>query len=163
MGSTLLRECPECDGVWADRPAFERICAERDEQAAVLGTALPAPHTSRAELAPEPVRYVPCPECGVVMNRVNFARCSGVVIDVCREHGSWFDRDELRRIVEFIRGGGMSVAREREMLRLEEERKRLERAQMAAQHGGSAGPGGTGDDWARAIGAAASVLRILRG
>jgi hypothetical protein len=32
------------------------------------------------------------------MNRVNFAEYSGVVVDVCREHGTWFDADERQRI-----------------------------------------------------------------
>ncbi len=109
------------------------------------------------------MRYLPCPECGALMNRVNFARCSGVVTDVCREHGSWFDRGELRGIVEFIRGGGMSVAREREVLRLEEERRRLERARLAAQSGGAVRSDADGEDWTRAIGAASSLLRFLRG
>lgn len=160
VGAASLRECPGCGGVWARREAFERICAGTEEQAAVLGAAHAAP---RPAAGGEAVRYLPCPECGGLMNRVNFARCSGVVIDVCREHGSWFDRDELRRIVEFVRGGGMSLARERETLRLEEERKRLERARLAAPGGGGAAPDDVGDDWARALGAAASVLRILRG
>lgn len=64
------------------------------------------------------------------MNRFNFANCSGVVLDSCRPHGVWFDPDELRRIVEFIRGGGLDMARDKERLSLELERRRL--AQAAA-------------------------------
>jgi Zn-finger nucleic acid-binding protein len=162
VGAASLRECPDCGGVWARREAFERICAGTEEQAAVLGAASTAARPAGG--AAEAVRYLPCPECGALMNRVNFARCSGVVIDVCREHGSWFDRDEMRRIVEFIRGGGMSVAREREVMRLEEERRRLERARLAAaQPGGRAGAGDDAEEWTRVLGAASSVLRILRG
>jgi Zn-finger nucleic acid-binding protein len=59
------------------------------------------------------------------MNRINFAHCSGIIIDVCKKHGTWFDRDEMRRVIEFIRGGGMEKARAREMANLEEERNRL--------------------------------------
>ena len=59
------------------------------------------------------------------MNRVNFARCSGVVVDVCKAHGTWFDRDELRRIVEFIRAGGLEQARAFELDQLERERRAL--------------------------------------
>ena len=47
------------------------------------------------------------------MNRVNFAKCSDVIVDVCKGHGTWFDKDELRQIVEFIRGGGMEQSREK--------------------------------------------------
>ena len=59
------------------------------------------------------------------MNRVNFAHCSGVVVDVCQGHGSWFDRDELRRIIEFIRRGGLIIARTREIDELKAEKSRL--------------------------------------
>jgi hypothetical protein len=60
------------------------------------------------------------------MNRVNFAKCSGVIVDACRAHGTWFDENELRRIVEFIRSGGMDLARQKEKIELDAARRRLE-------------------------------------
>jgi Zn-finger nucleic acid-binding protein len=125
-----LRECARCDGLWVDAAAFERIVSEREEQSAVLGAASLVPKQGGGGAGE--VRYVPCPECGQLMNRVNFARCSGVVVDVCKGHGTWFDRDELRRIVEFIRGGGLSVSREREKREVEDERRKLRQEQLSA-------------------------------
>ena len=61
------------------------------------------------------------------MNRVNFADCSGVIIDVCHDHGTWFDRDELRRVIEFIRAGGMDLARDKKRAVLVAEQQRLRR------------------------------------
>jgi len=77
------------------------------------------------------------------MNRINFARCSGVIVDVCKGHGTWFDRDELSRIVEFIRSGGLEASRAREKSELEEERRRLnqERLALAADRSSSLGWG----------------------
>ena len=63
------------------------------------------------------------------MNRSNFAGCSGVVVDWCKAHGSWFDKDELRRIIEFIRAGGLRKAREREKQGLREDAERLKEQQ----------------------------------
>src|SRR5207248_2153983 len=100
------------------------------EQSSVLGAASHVPKHEGAE--PNKVRYVPCPECNQLMNRVNFARCSGVVVDVCKGHGTWFDHDELQQIVEFIRSGGLNVSREREKRELAEERERLRQEQIAA-------------------------------
>ncbi len=40
--------------------------------------------------------YRPCPVCTRLMNRVNFGRRSGVLIDRCRAHGSWFDASGAR-------------------------------------------------------------------
>ena len=117
-----VHECTKCEGLWVDVATFEAICTDRDEQAIVLGGASPPP--ARVELTLEEVRYLHCPECHTLMNRVNFAGRSGVIIDTCRGHGTWFDRDELQHIVEFIRAGGLEAAREREREQLEAARRR---------------------------------------
>ncbi len=109
--------------------AFEKICAEREQQSAVLGAASTAP--ANTVNTQGKVNYVPCPECKQLMNRINFARCSGVIVDVCKGHGTWFDRDELSRIIEFIRGGGLEASREREKAAIKEERRRLLDEQLA--------------------------------
>jgi Zn-finger nucleic acid-binding protein len=61
------------------------------------------------------------------MNRVNFGKVSGVIVDVCRAHGTWFDGGELTRVVSFAAFGGLTKARRRE----EEEKKE---AAAAARH-----------------------------
>jgi Zn-finger nucleic acid-binding protein len=130
IGSTTVRECERCFGLWVDVRSFEKICADREQQAAVLGAASPAP---RGKISEEgKVRYAPCPECRQLMNRINFARCSGVIVDICKGHGSWFDRDELTRIVEFIRAGGLDAARSKEKAAIEEERRQLRQEQLSA-------------------------------
>lgn len=120
VGHATVRECPRCSGLWLTPDTVTEVTTDAESQSAVLRFAQPP-----ADGGEPSVRYVPCPECGELMHRTNFQRISGVIIDQCRHHGAWFDRDELRRVVEFIRRGGLDVARGREMLRLEEERKRL--------------------------------------
>jgi Zn-finger nucleic acid-binding protein len=131
IGATAVRECQNCEGLWLDAHSFEKICTDREQQSAVLGAASPAP-THAAQDAVSKVSYVPCPECAQLMNRINFARCSGVIVDVCKGHGTWFDREELSRIVEFIRGGGLEASRTKEKANLEEARRQLEAEQLAA-------------------------------
>jgi Zn-finger nucleic acid-binding protein len=125
LGGVELDECPRCSGVWVDDATFRRLCADRERQAVLLGAPAPAPRGGAATAAAR-VRYAPCPECRKLMNRVNFARASGVIVDVCKAHGVWFDEDELRRVVEFVRAGGLDWARERERQALAEERRLLE-------------------------------------
>ena len=129
IGTTSVRQCEKCLGLWVDVRAFEKICAEREQQTAVLGGASSAPE--RAVNETWEVRYVPCPECGELMNRINFARCSGVIVDLCKRHGTWFDREELRRIVEFIRAGGLDVSRAKEKIEIEEQRRQLREEQLS--------------------------------
>jgi Zn-finger nucleic acid-binding protein len=124
VGTSSLEECGRCHGVWVDKQTVEQICASSEQQAAVLGIASVETKEQEMQLE-EKIRYVPCPGCGQLMNRVHFANCSKVIVDVCKAHGTWFDKDELRRIVEFIRSGGLTLAREREIAALEAKRKRL--------------------------------------
>ncbi len=130
VGVATMRECARCGGLWVSAAAFEQICADREQQAAVLSAASPLSQKASDHLEAGKVRYVPCPECGQLMNRVNFAHCSGVVIDICKGHGTWFDRDELSRIVDFIRAGGLEAARAREKQQLSEERRLLRQEQL---------------------------------
>ena len=47
------------------------------------------------------------------MNRRNYGGTSGVIIDLCKADGLWFDADELARILAWIRSGGVEKAREK--------------------------------------------------
>jgi Zn-finger nucleic acid-binding protein len=131
IGSAAVLECERCLGLWLDVPSFVKICADREQQSAVLGVALHAPTSAAHETSK--VNYVPCPECSQLMNRMNFARCSGVIVDICKKHGTWFDRDELSRIVEFIHGGGLEASRQREKEEIREDRRRLLEQQAAVE------------------------------
>ena len=139
VGATPLLECAACDGVWVDAEEFERLCGAREARAAVL-------HRFRARGTPPagPFRYRRCVRCGTMMNRVNFGRASGAVVDVCRGHGTFLDAGELHHIVTFIEAGGLDRSRERQLEELREERQRLADAEgkLARErllHAGNAG------------------------
>ena len=161
IGATTLRQCLKCDGLWVDVRSFEKICADHEQQSAVLGAASNMPADSASK--PNKVRYVPCPECTELMNRINFARCSGVVVDICKRHGTWFDRDELTSIIEFVRGGGMNSARAKERLEIAEERARLRQEQRTLDMRQSGAGIGIGDDDHRVSGIASArdLLKFL--
>lgn len=124
LGDATLHECPECAGLWVDVETFQAICADREKQSVVLGGATPDPLTELPRATLEAVRYRPCPVCRTLMNRVNFSDRSGIIMDACRGHGTWLDRDELRRVVEFIRAGGVEASRDRDRRRWETEKRR---------------------------------------
>jgi Zn-finger nucleic acid-binding protein len=121
LGATRVLECAGCDGLWIDAEVFEALCANREAQAAVLHrleARTPAPSSAV-------VKYRPCLRCGTMMNRVNFGRLSGTVVDTCRGHGTFLDAGELHGIIGFIRGGGLERARERQIEDLKDEQRRL--------------------------------------
>jgi Zn-finger nucleic acid-binding protein len=128
VGSTPLLECASCDGVWVDADVFERLCAQRESQAGVLQRL----STRATAKTMGPVKYRPCLRCGTMMNRVNFGKLSGAVIDVCRGHGTFLDAGELHQIVAFIQDGGLDRARTRSIEELKEEERRLKDLQRQA-------------------------------
>jgi Zn-finger nucleic acid-binding protein len=177
VGKTNLRECPKCEGLWLGKASFEKICADTEEQAAVLGMAIQLPTDLVGNVEAE-IRYLPCPLCNKLMNRVNFAHCSHVIVDVCAQHGTWFDKDELRRIVEFIRGGGLTKARiieeveaKRRLQVLEDQQRNFGAGQMSSGWNDASGWLGGRADWstqkyelvgAAVVGAASLIARMLR-
>lgn len=122
IDTVTIRECTQCGGFWSDTSTFEELCANSEKQSSVLGF---IGSDSHPHAHPSAISYVPCPDCKDLMNRSNFARSSGVIIDICKQHGVWFDADELPKIIGFINSGGMSRAREKEKISIEEERARL--------------------------------------
>jgi len=125
IGPHTLHECAQCGGLWIDKKGFQDICKREEEQEAVLSFRF----TKETKSGESRIRckraYIPCPECGKLMNHKNFYHCSGIVLDWCRDHGSWLDKRELYEIVAFIRNGGLKKAREGERRKLREETARL--------------------------------------
>jgi Zn-finger nucleic acid-binding protein len=167
LGKTGLRECARCEGLWLDKASFEHICVNAEEQSAVLGAAGPLLTDYSGNVEKE-IRYLPCPACARLMNRVNFAHCSHVIVDVCMQHGTWFDKDELRRIVEFIRGGGIDKARAIEIEELKRQRQQLASARTSTAmdaspewHYSMGWPGRDYDLVDVGVSAAAMVIRSL--
>jgi Zn-finger nucleic acid-binding protein len=159
LGAEAMRECDKCGGLWVEVAAFEKICADKEEQSAVLGGASPVPHNQIKE---NRVSYIPCPHCGNIMNRINFARCSGVIVDVCKGHGTWFDRDELSQIVQFIRGGGLELSRQRQKREIEYEREQLRAEQLvASQRPASFSGFAETDERINGLSAASGLLKFL--
>ena len=74
-------------------------------------------------IPPQAIRYRPCAQCGKLMNRTNYGRISGVVLDTCKQRGLWFDQDELRRVLMFIEGGGLERSRDCQIQALEDKQR----------------------------------------
>jgi len=110
VGATLLHECDQCGSAWLDPTTFAALCSDRELRGTVM-TSLGAGGVSAQAPAPGKVRYVHCAVCDKLMNRVNFGKMSGIIIDVCKNHGVWFERDELRGVLEFVANGGLDRMR----------------------------------------------------
>lgn len=108
--SASIFDCDVCGGIWVEREVFE-VLAERARSETLPdlslrsgGAAPPKPQTAGPF-------YRSCATCGARMNRRNWGQKSGVIVDVCQNHGVWFDLDELDKLLRWIRTGGETVSK----------------------------------------------------
>ena len=81
------------------------------------------------------------------MNRVNFAKISGTVVDVCKGHGTFLDSGELHQIVTFIHEGGLERARQRQIDDAREAESDLRAAELARSVREATQPDPSGKRW----------------
>jgi Zn-finger nucleic acid-binding protein len=148
---TILTDCTQCGGLWLDARAFEALVQKKDTKR--LGSVAAAP-VSHPPLAHQTSQYIPCVVCQSLMERKNFAGCSGVIIDWCRGHGFWFDAHELEAIVRFIEEGGLDKARQSTFAQRSAPAPRVTVRGHAAPPPSMSGytdPGPSGANWANLI------------
>ena len=150
VDDVVIDECATCHGIFLDHVAVQRVVTDRQQVRAdaILGM-LPASATS-PPLQAGAKMYVKCPVCTTMMNRKLFAGGSGVIIDVCRVHGAFFDVGELPKIIAFVMNGGLEQAQKKEITRMKDDAKREQQnaqfsTMMASRSSSSAGHFGSGD------------------
>lgn len=114
---TLL-DCPGCGGQFADHQLLRALLERRD----TIAGALPR-HSRPHDPLKQRVVYRPCPGCQALMNRRNFGKTSGIIVDICSRHGTWFDRGELPAVLNYVEEGGLERAHQ-----LEAEARRKQQA-----------------------------------
>jgi Zn-finger nucleic acid-binding protein len=134
VGDIVIDECGACLGVFLDHVAIKRVVIDRAQsRAEALLGALPRGEIKAVPAAGQKM-YLPCPVCHVVMNRRLFATGTGVIIDVCRTHGTFFDAGELPLIIDFVMNGGLERAQIKDIARMREAaRRELAQARDAAR------------------------------
>lgn len=108
-------ECERCAGLWLGMETFDHLTELTSQETFDLDDGLTAGRDQQQDHRPPPSRhewnYRTCPLCEKLMQRRNYGRKSGVIIDSCRKHGVWLDGNELPRILKWIRSGGSNRAK----------------------------------------------------
>lgn len=99
-GAVILEGCGRCGGVWLDNDSARRALGAKDESASVTELANRAGGRAKAASI-DTSAPASCPSCRKLMARVRAPK-GGVDLDVCVEHGTWFDRYELGLVLEAV-------------------------------------------------------------
>jgi Zn-finger nucleic acid-binding protein len=92
-GTITLHGCGGCGGLWLDNASTSQVVARINPQVVSLAQSASKQAQQRVDLDAS----VRCPECSKPLRRVPGGDPS-LLIDVCDEHGTWFDRDELQQV-----------------------------------------------------------------
>lgn len=116
IGDFSVVGCRQCGGFFIPDETFEMMQDRSDR------VVFPISPAQKAQVSPAAtVRYVRCPVCRNMMNRTNFAKISGIIIDTCHGHGIWFDPGEMEKIMDFVAHGGLQKAKAADIERLKDE------------------------------------------
>lgn len=114
--------CARCEGVWVAHVDEKQMLQIKPET-----FTLDEIRRLRKNYEPyakkERVQYLTCPECKELMNRRNWGSHSGVIVDKCEQHGTWYDHGEVEKIQEFIAHGGIEFEK---MRKVDKSTQRLE-------------------------------------
>jgi hypothetical protein len=86
--------CTSCDGVWLDAGELELLLETEEERRRLINLF--------KEAADVKEKSYSCAICGKHMKKFEIGVKGKVVVDKCKKnHGIWFDRGELQKVVEF--------------------------------------------------------------
>jgi len=102
----VLEYCKKCDGIFITEENFTKLIFYKVNPLSsfnpyYLRFIQDHPRDNRKKL-----QYYPCPICQENMYMVNYKKNSGVLLDICEEHGIWLDGGELQQIIEWYAVGG---------------------------------------------------------
>lgn len=135
-----VQACETCAGVWVDRDTLGQLLDSTAQAASPTSGSTVRRKTMPVGLATSKVVYRHCPECKQAMLRKNFGTISGIVVDVCGHHGTFFDYGELPSVVDFVRSGGLRLSQKHA------EAESLRDAKTRFTHGLTTSPG-MGPPW----------------
>ncbi|MDD5508594.1 MAG: zf-TFIIB domain-containing protein [Bacteroidales bacterium] len=85
--------CSQCEGIWLDTGEMELLLESLEKRDLLLVSFRLDPLSTEKKLR--------CPICRKKMQKAMAGLDSAILIDKChRGHGLWFDKGELRQIVE---------------------------------------------------------------
>jgi Zn-finger nucleic acid-binding protein len=112
ISTIVLKYCKNCDGMLIEEEDFEKLISYNVDPLSTFNPYYlrfihdhPRDNRKKSHLHS-------CPICKEAMSIINYKKQSGVILDICEEHGIWLDGGELQQIIEWYAVGGDKKGRE---------------------------------------------------
>lgn len=97
---------PACGGLMIERSSEQSLVAHPELWPEFIAVADRLAQEATEVIDGRALVYLSCPTCGGSMVRKNFEKVSGIIVDTCPRHGTWFDANELQGVLRFLEAGG---------------------------------------------------------
>lgn len=104
-GAFLVARCPNCFGLFFENGQIESLLDSSVGHVSLINLQH-LDNINKDRYYNDEVKYLKCPVCKVLMNRVNYGQRSGVIVDKCIRHGVWLDCGEITHLMEWKQAGG---------------------------------------------------------
>jgi Zn-finger nucleic acid-binding protein len=105
-GNFEIERCTSCFGLFFDPGEIESLLESSVSGVFDINFQLVRHINKERYQKPDKVKYVKCPVCRILMNRVSYGHRSGVIIDRCKMHGVWLNNGEITHLMEWKKAGG---------------------------------------------------------
>ncbi len=109
-----IERCKSCFGLFFDPGEIETLLQSSVSNVFEINVKLLKNINKDRYQKKKQFSYIKCPVCRVLMNRVNFAHRSGVIIDRCKNHGIWLNNGEITHLMEWKKAGGQLLQEKNE-------------------------------------------------
>jgi len=123
-GDFFIERCKSCFGLFFDNGEIETLLTSSVSNISDINVALIKNINKDRFQSHQQVKYVKCPVCSILMNRVNFGHRSGVIIDQCKKHGIWVDSGEITHLMEWKKAGGQLLHEKNEAKEKQKHKKK---------------------------------------
>jgi len=125
-----IEQCTNCYGLFFDPDELEALMEQSTSE--VYSIKLQKiDQLSGQNFIEDKIVYRKCPICRTLMNRKNFGGRSGIIIDICKDHGIWLDRGELSALLEWKKAGGQILKEKAEAKRAQKSSERASQKHQA--------------------------------
>lgn len=109
-----IERCPSCYGLFFDPGEVEALLESAVSPVFNVNLEWLGNINRDRYRRDDTVKYLKCPDCQILMNRVVYGHRSGVVIDRCKKHGVWLDGGEISHLLEWKKAGGQILQQQKQ-------------------------------------------------
>ena len=100
-GGLGMNGCGACGGVFLAPGCAQKLAAALPDEAIKLSVSA----SQGARYRPDTSPALHCPVCAQEMKRIKAVK-AGVDLDICQQHGTFYDHQEIEKVTAAIRGSG---------------------------------------------------------